>query len=221
VAVFKEAREAGFTCMYISNGNATREVLEYIRPYTEGYKIDLKSMNDKQYRKLGTKLDNVLDGIGMVYDMGFWLEIVTLIIPGFNDSNEELKEAARFIKSISPDIPWHVTAFHRDYKMKDKDNTDAKKLIQAAEIGYEEGLNYVYTGNLPGQLKKYENTYCPACHTLLIERIGFVILDYKISGAGCCPECNEKIPGIWPESRQEVKTGTANDLFNRVPRLVL
>ena len=221
MAVFKAAKKAGFTCMYISNGNATREVLEYIRPYTDGYKIDLKTMNDKSYRKLGTVLDRVLDGIRMVHEMGFWQEIVTLIIPGFNDSEDELRDAARFIASISADIPWHVTAFHKDYKMTDAANTQASTLIRAAEIGKEEGLHYVYAGNLPGMVGPHENTYCPNCQAAVIERIGYVILDYHLEADGTCPFCRKaKIPGIWPKSGDEVRIGSEADLYFRRPRMV-
>ncbi len=197
VEVFKVARQNGFRCVYISNGNCTREVLEYIRPYVDGYKIDLKTMNDKNYRKLGGVLQHVLDGIKMVYEMGFWHEIVTLIVPGFNDSIEELTDAAQYIRSVSPDIPWHVTAFHQDYKMTDPNNTDARTLIRASEIGLEAGLHYVYAGNLPGRVGPYENTYCPQCNTRLIERFGYQILQDRLSGHGTCYKCGEKIPGIW------------------------
>src|SRR5260370_22442182 len=107
VDVVKEAKRRGFTTAYISNGNATRQVLEYIRPWTNCYKIDLKSMRDKNYRSLGGKLENILNGIRMVHEMGFWLEIVTLTIPGFNDSDEELRDIATFLAGISPAIPWH------------------------------------------------------------------------------------------------------------------
>jgi pyruvate formate lyase activating enzyme len=220
VAVFKEAKAAGLTCMFVSNGNATRGVLEYIRPYTDAYKIDLKTMSDKNYRKLGAVLDHVLDGVRMVHEMGFWLEVVTLVIPGFNSSEDELREAARFLAGLSPDIPWHVTAFHKDYKMTDPDNTDAKILMRAAEIGYEEGLRYVYAGNMPGRVGRYEHTFCPECDELLIERYGYVILDYNITGAGCCPKCDTKIPGILPKAGEKVNTGTRADLFSRRPRPV-
>jgi pyruvate formate lyase activating enzyme len=220
VAVFKEAKAAGFACMYISNGNATRQVLEYIRPYTDGYKIDLKSMNDKRYRQLGAVLGHVLDGARMVYELGFWLEIVTLVVPGFNDSEAELREAAQFICSLSPDIPWHVTAFHKDYRMQDPDNTDARTLVRAAEIGYAEGLRYVYAGNLPGGVGPYEHTYCPTCQVVLIRRIGYVVLDYQLTPEGGCPECGTRIAGIWPKSKQEVRLGSAADLYMRVPRPV-
>ncbi len=195
--VFKKATQAGLRCVYISNGNATREVLEYLRPYMVGYKIDLKTMNDKNYRKLGAVLNRVLDGVKMVHEMGFWLEVVTLVVPGFNDSNEELWDAARFLVSVSPDIPWHVTAFHKDYKMTDPDNTDAKTLLRAAEIGQEAGLRYVYAGNLPGMTGTYENTYCHNCGELLVARYGYYIRSNKLAGTGRCPKCNTAIAGIW------------------------
>ncbi len=197
VDVFKAANAAGFRCVYISNGNATAEVLDYLRPHLVGYKIDLKSMNDRNYRKLGGELRKILDGIKMVHERGLWLEIVTLTIPGFNDSNEELWDAARFIASVSPDIPWHVTAFHKDYKMTDPDNTDVETLLRAAEIGQEAGLRYVYAGNLPGQVGTYENTYCHKCNELLIARYGYRILKDVLSGTGRCPKCGTSIAGIW------------------------
>ncbi len=197
VEVFKQAKKNGLRCVYISNGNATREVLEYIRPYVDGYKIDLKTMRDKNYRQLGAVLQNVLDSIQMVNAMGFWNEIVTLVVPGFNDSTEELMDAAQFIRSVSPDIPWHVTAFHSDYHMLDHDNTTVDTLIRAAEIGQEAGLHYVYVGNIPGHVGPYENTYCPKCNTLLVERYGYRILQDRLSGRGTCYKCGEKIAGIW------------------------
>lgn len=196
VEVFKLARAQGFKTAFISNGNATREVLNYLRPHLDCYKVDLKTMQDRNYRVLGAVLKNVLDTIAMAYEMGFWLEVVTLVIAGFNDSNEELKQAAEFLVSISPDIPWHVTAFHKDYKMSDPDNTPPQTLIRAAEIGYAAGLRYVYAGNLPGLVGPYENTYCPNCKTLLIERYGFAILQNRLM-IGCCPDCGYAIPGIW------------------------
>ncbi len=220
VAIFKLAKQAGLKCMYVSNGNATREVLEYIRPYTDGYKIDLKTMNDRNYRKLGMPLKGVLDSIQMVHEMGFWQEIVTLIVPGFNSSEDELCEAARFIKSVSPDIPWHVTAFHQDYKMRDPENTGVDLLIRAAEIGYEEGLHFVYAGNMPGHVGRYENTYCPNCQQLLIERYGYVILEYNITPQGTCPACQSPIPGIWPKSKDEVRVLKKQDIWFRMPRSV-
>ncbi len=199
IDVFKQAKPAGFVCGYVSNGNATPEVLDYIRPWTDLYKIDLKSFNDRNYRKLGGVLENVLDTIKMVHERGFWLEIVTLIIPGFNDSSDELKSCADFIANVSTDIPWHVTAFHQDYKMTGPDNTSVETLMRAAEIGYDAGLNFVYAGNLPGRVGRYENTFCPGCNATLIERHGFRILKNRIKD-GACPQCERKIPGAWDRS---------------------
>ena len=195
--VFREARKEGFLTGYVSNGNATPEVLDYIRPYTDLYKIDLKSFQDKNYRKLGGVLQNILKTIEMVYERGFWLEIVTLIVPGFNDSDDELKQMARFIVDISPDIPWHVTAFHQDYKMTDPENTPVGTLIRAAEIGYDAGLHYVYAGNLPGQVGDYEHTFCPGCRKPLIKRHGYRILENSLTAKGSCPSCGTNLPGIW------------------------
>ena len=196
IDIFKVARSQGFVCGYVSNGNATPEVLDYIRPWVDLYKIDLKSFNDRSYRKLGGTLQHITDSIKMVYERGFWLEIVTLVIPGFNDTDDELKQAAEFIAGVSPDIPWHVTAFHQDYNMTGPDNTGAETLFRAAEIGLSAGLNFVYAGNLPGRVGNFENTYCPRCKALLIERYGFRVVRNTIR-SGACPGCGNLIPGRW------------------------
>ncbi len=207
VAIFRLAVEQGIRCVYVSNGNATPEALAYLRPYLSGYKVDLKTMRDKQYRQLGGVLKNVLDTIRKTHELGLWVEVVTLVIPGFNDSTEELLEIGRFISSVSPDIPWHVTAFHPDYKMTDPQPTPAKTLLRAAEIGQESGLKFVYAGNLPGSLREYENTHCPGCQALLIERTGYVLHQYKITGAGTCLKCGTNIPGIWTDQPGSVQLG--------------
>jgi pyruvate formate lyase activating enzyme len=205
VSIFKLAVQQGIRCVYVSNGNATPQVLEYLRPYLSGYKVDLKTMNDKQYRQLGGVLNNVLDTIRMTHQLGLWVEVVTLVIPGFNDSTDELMDAGRFIASISPDIPWHVTAFHPDYKTTETHPTPVKTLQRAAEIGQEAGLKYVYAGNLPGSLREYENTHCPKCQMLLVERTGYVIYKYQISETGTCQKCGTKISGIWTDDPKSVK----------------
>jgi len=197
VAIFKKAVLAGMMCVYVSNGNATPEVLEYLRPYLTGMKIDLKSMQDKNYRQLGGVLKNILDTIKRVKELGLWLEVVTLVVPGFNDSTAELWEAARFLSGISPDIPWHVTAFHSDYKMSDTGNTPARSLLRAAEIGREAGLHYVYAGNLPGQVDEYETTACPTCNTALVKRTGYLVQSVSINPLGNCPHCGTTIAGVW------------------------
>ena len=196
-AVFSEAKQAGLMCAYVSNGNNTPEVMEYLRPYLDAYKVDLKSMSGKNYRSLGGTLQNTLDGIKRARDLGMWVEVVTLVIPGFNDSNEELWEAARFLAGLSPDIPWHVTGFHKDYRMTSPDNTSPQTLIRAAEIGREAGLRFVYAGNLPGHVGEYESTHCPKCNSLLIERSGYFIAKNRLTNEGQCPKCGEKIAGLW------------------------
>ena len=196
VEVFREAKSRGLRTGYVSNGNGTPEVLEYIKPWVDLYKIDLKSFSAKNYRRLGGNLDSVLETIGQVHAMGFWIEIVTLTIPDYNDSDEELTEMAEFIASVSVDIPWHVTAFHPDYKMKDRGRTPAKTLLRAIQLGKEAGLKYIYSGNLPGQVENTENTFCPGCGEVVIERMGFrVLVNRLVSGA--CPKCREPIPGRW------------------------
>ncbi|HLL77284.1 MAG TPA: AmmeMemoRadiSam system radical SAM enzyme [Pyrinomonadaceae bacterium] len=195
--VFRKARPEGFKTAFISNGNATPQVLDYLRPLTDCYKIDLKSMSDKNYRQLGGVVDNILDTVRMVHERGFWSEIVTLIVPGFNDSEDELKRAADFIASVSPDIPWHVTAYHQDYKMTENANTTAEQLVRACETGRAAGLRYVYAGNQPGRVGRWENTYCHNCDELLVERYGYVIRQARVTAEGNCPKCATRIPGVW------------------------
>lgn len=205
--VFKEACAAGLRCAMVSNGYATRETLEALAPYLSAYKIDLKSMQDRRYREMGGVLQHVLDTIRIARELGLWVEVVTLVIPGFNDSNEELWDAARYLASVSRDIPWHVTAFHPDYKMLDTAATPVKTLQRAAEIGQEAGLNFVYAGNLPGRVGSLEDTFCPQCGLRLIQRSGFAILDYRLDGVGGCPKCGAKIPGVWSPSPEKVRLG--------------
>lgn len=202
VAVFREARREGLATGFVSNGNGTPQVLDYLKPWVDLYKVDLKSFRDRQYRRLGGRLQPILETIGSLFRQGFWLEIVTLLIPGFNDSEDEVRRLAAFLAGVSPDIPWHVTAFHQDYKMTDPDNTSAEMLMAAAEIGRQEGLRYVYAGNLPGRVGDLENTRCPDCQTLLIERFGYLIMGYHLTPQGDCPSCGLAIPGRWSQSFQ-------------------
>ena len=201
VEVFREAKRLGLRTGYVSNGNGTPEVLDFIRPWIDFYKVDLKSMDDKHYRQLGGVLQNVLDTIAGIHSRGIWLEVLTLVIPGFNDSDEELTRAARFIASVSKEIPWHVTAFHPDYKMTDRGATPAATLLRACEIGTAEGLAFVYAGNVPGGVGRWENTRCPGCAETLIERRGFRVVANRLRG-GACPKCSRAIPGRW-DSRVE------------------
>ena len=197
VAVFKEAKAAGLLTSFVSNGNGTPQVLEYIRPWIDLYKVDLKSFDDRHYHELGGRIGPILDTIRRLYEMGMWLEIVTLLIPGFNDSADELCRLTEFLAEVSVDIPWHITAFHKDYKMDDPENTTAADLLRAADIGKQAGLRYIYAGNLPGQVGDLENTRCHNCSETLIRRHGYLIEDYRISTDGRCPNCHTNIPGRW------------------------
>jgi pyruvate formate lyase activating enzyme len=197
VAIFKEAKAAGLATAFVSNGNATPQVLEYLRPWVDLYKVDLKSFDEQHYHQLGGRLQPILETIRRLYAMGFWLEIVTLVIPGFNDSDQELTRLAEFLVSVSPNIPWHVTAFHKDYKMTDPDDTGPETLVRAAQIGRKAGLRYIYGGNLPGKVGDLEDTRCPNCQELLVERFGYRITDYRLTLDGRCPMCRTLIPGRW------------------------
>jgi len=199
VAVFKEAKAAGLLTGFVSNGNGTPQVLEYLRPWLDLYKIDLKGFDDRRYHELGGRIGPILDTIRRVHSMGLWLEIVTLLIPGFNDSSDELRRLTEFVASISPDIPWHVTAFHADYKMQgdDQRDTTVEDLMRAVEIGSAAGLRYIYAGNLPGSVAQWEDTRCPHCDETLIRRYGYLIADYRLTSQGSCPNCAQPIPGRW------------------------
>lgn len=197
VAVFKEAKSAGLVTGFVSNGNGTPQVLEFLRPWVDLYKVDLKSFDHGHYHELGGRIGPILETIRRVHDMGMWIEIVTLLIPDFNDSDDELRRLTEFIAGVSADIPWHVTAFHADYKMNDQRDTTVEDLLRAVEIGRNAGLRYIYAGNLPGMVEEWEDTRCPHCHETLIRRYGYLITDYRLTPEGGCPRCSTQIPGRW------------------------
>lgn len=197
VEIFRHAKAAGLSTGFVSNGNGTPEVLEYLRPWVDLYKVDLKSFDDRHYRELGGRLQPILDTIRRLHAMGIWLEIVTLLIPGFNDGDDELKRLTAFVAEVSPDIPWHVTAFHGDYRMTATPDTTAEMLLRASAIGRDAGLRYVYPGNLPGRVGDEESTHCTGCGTAVIERVGYHIRGYRLTPDGRCPECRAAIPGRW------------------------
>jgi pyruvate formate lyase activating enzyme len=197
VAIFKEARERGLSTAFVSNGNGTPRALEYLRPHIDAYKVDLKSFDDRRYRDLGGRLQPILDTIRWLHDAGVWVEIVTLLIAGFNDSEDELRGLTQFIASVSPEIPWHVTAFHKDYRMTNPADTTPDMLLRAAGIAHEAGLRYVYAGNQPGRVAELEHTNCAACGERLISRYGYLIQEYRLTADGACPRCDSRIPGLW------------------------
>jgi len=197
MAIFREARAAGLKTAFVSNGNATPEVLEYIRPHIDYYKVDLKSFDDRRYRELGGRLAPILDTIRRLHALDVWLEIVTLLVPGFNDGPDEIDRLTSFVASVSPDIPWHVTAFHQDYKMLDHRDTRDHDLLRAADIGRRNGLRFVYAGNRPGQVGDLEDTHCPGCGETVVSRLGYHVRSYTLTPDGVCPSCGTKVPGRW------------------------
>ena len=189
------ARTAGLKNIFVSNGYTGPEATRELAPYLDANNIDLKGFTDKFYKEVcGAKLQPVLDTIRLMKELGVWVEVTTLVIPGWNDSDGELTDIARFIKSLSADIPWHVTRFWPTYKMTDRSPTPHHTLVRAREIGLNEGLHYVYVGNIPGDTG--ENTLCPNCGKPVIERVGFAIRQQHMTG-GNCQHCQAPIAGIF------------------------
>jgi pyruvate formate lyase activating enzyme len=195
--VFAAARARGLLTGFVSNGHGTPEVLDYLRPVLDLYKVDLKAFRDAAYRDLGGHLQPVQDTIRGLKERGVWVEVVTLVVPGLNDDPQELRDMAAFLAGVSPSIPWHLTAFHPDYRLADRGRTPAATLARAREIGLEAGLRFVYTGNRPGVAPHSEDTLCPGCGTLLVERIGFMVTTSRLAGRGRCPQCGIEVPGVW------------------------
>jgi len=196
-AVFARAKEHGLLTGLVSNGHGTPEVLDYLRPVTDLFKVDLKAFREASYRQLGGHLRAVTETIAGILERGFWLEVVTLVVPEFNDSAEELRDMASFLAGLSRDIPWHVTAFHPDYQMTDRGRTPAATLARARAIGLDQGLRFVYAGNLPGALRHGEDTLCPGCGEVLVERVGFTVTSNRLTVSGTCSRCGTEIPGAW------------------------
>lgn len=202
------AREIGLKNVYVSNGYESRECLQYMRQFCDAINIDIKSLSPDFYAKIcgGVNIKGVLGTVVIAREMGFWVECTTLVIPGVNDSDEELDGIAHFIAVVSKDIPWHVTAFHPAYKMTDRGETPSDTLMRAWKIGKKEGLKYVYVGNVPSLENpdieiNYGNTFCPKCGKVLVER-GYMeckkcIVKVDKNGKGKCPFCRTKIAGLW------------------------
>ena len=195
----KLARKHNIKNVYVSNGYQSWESALRLSKVLDAINIDLKSFSNEFYTKVvGAKLKPVLDNIKFFYKQKVWLEITTLVIPGYNDSKKELIQIAEFIAKISPDIPWHISRFFPAYKMSDVEPTPIDTLVKAYKIGKKAGLNYVYIGNIPSspELNKYQNTYCPKCGALLIKRNAYnaEIVNLKNNR---CTKCNTKIAGIF------------------------
>lgn len=189
------AHERGIKNVFVSNGYTSPEATKKIAPFLDGNNIDLKAFTDKFYREVcGASLAPVLETIILMKKLGVWVEITTLVIPGWNDSDSELQEIARFIKGIDLEMPWHVTRFHPTFKMTDRSPTPTSTLQRAREIGMSEGLKYVFVGNIPGE--GGENTVCPQCKETVIERMGFSIMLQNLKD-GQCNNCGAAIAGVF------------------------
>ncbi|PLX51478.1 MAG: AmmeMemoRadiSam system radical SAM enzyme [Desulfobulbaceae bacterium] len=189
------AHEHDLKNVFVSNGYMAPEVSRHIAPLLDAINIDIKAFTDDFYKKIcSARLQPVLDNVRLMHELGVWLETTTLLIPGLNDSDRELQDLARFIKSVDSNIPWHVTAFYPTYKLTDRPPTPVETLRRARQIGLDEGLRHVYEGNIPGE--GGENTYCPTCGAELISRFGMHTRANHLTG-GCCNKCRETIKGIW------------------------
>jgi len=187
------AHEAGLANIYVTNGYMTEEMLEMFHPYLDAANVDLKAFRDETYRKyVGARLQPVLDAMKTMKRLGIWLEVTTLVVPGINDEEEELKDTADFVASeLGVDTPWHISRFFPAYKMTDAPPTPLETLSRAREIGLETGLHYVYVGNVPGE----ENTFCPHCGRLLVRRVSFYVTENHIHD-GRCPYCETPVAGV-------------------------
>ncbi|MGE4357007.1 MAG: AmmeMemoRadiSam system radical SAM enzyme [Candidatus Omnitrophota bacterium] len=192
--IMRLAKEKGLYNNFVTNGYMTEEVLKDAEGYLDAANVDLKSFSGDFYKKMcGAKLEGVLETIKTIKKMNIWIEITTLLIPGFNDSPEEIRKCAEFVYKLGKEIPWHITRFYPHYKMDDISPTPLETLIQAREIGLQTGLKYVYIGNVAGD--EGENTYCYNCGRVVIRRYGFQVIEYNIENS-CCRFCNVPIEGL-------------------------
>lgn len=188
------AHKEGIKNVFVTNGYTSGEAVKEIAPFLDAANVDLKSFDEDFYRKIcGAKLQPVLDNIRLYRELAIWVEVTTLIIPGYSDDEKQLRAIAEFIKGIGEDIPWHITAFYPAYKLPDVPPTTIESLRRAREIGIKAGLKYVYEGNVPGE--GGENTYCYHCGEAVITRYRFEIRENKLT-EGKCPKCKNQIDGV-------------------------
>jgi len=193
------ARAAGLKNVFVTSGYVSPEPVRQIAPHLDAVNVDLKSFRDETYRRVSRgRLAPVLEAIRLYKELGVWVEVTTLVVPGLNDSDEELREIAAFVRSVGAGVPWHVTQFHPTYRMQDRRATPVAALRRAREIGMQAGLRYVYEGNVPGE--GGENTFCHACGAALITRLSVFLRDNRIRG-GRCPHCGAAVDGVGMDGR--------------------
>jgi pyruvate formate lyase activating enzyme len=192
----KLAHAHGIKNVYVSNGFMSPETLERLTPYLDGINVDLKGFTDALYEQYsGARLEPVKRNIATIAQQtNIWIEVTTLIVPGLNDSDEELQAAATWLASVNPEMPWHLSAFHPDYQMLDRPRTGTATLERAYAIGKSAGLKFIYLGNVLDPER--ENTLCPTCGEVLIQRYGYNIRP-RWTTPGVCPKCDTRIPGVW------------------------
>jgi pyruvate formate lyase activating enzyme len=195
-AVFTEAKAQGLATALISDGNTTPEALAYMRPSADVFRVDLKGYSAEQYRALGGRLEPVLSGIREARRLGYWVEVVTLVVPGFNDDPAGLRKLGDELASIDPDIPWHINAFYPRYRMSDRPATDPAFLVNIAGTAYARGMRYVYVSNMADRLRELSHTRCPACHEVVVRRFNYATEEVRLR-EGACPACSSPVPGLW------------------------
>jgi len=194
----KLAHEKGLKNIYVTSGYETRKAIDLLAPYIDGMNIDIKSFSDEFYKEIcGARLKPVLEAAKYAHEKGIWVEITTLLIPGKNDSDEEIRAIAKFIAELDTSIPWHLSAFHPTYKMLDVPRTPESTLLRAYRIAQKEGLKYIYIGNVDNE--DYESTYCPSCSKRVIDRSGNIgqFVTNELNENGICPYCDYGLEGVW------------------------
>jgi pyruvate formate lyase activating enzyme len=198
-AVFSQARARRLTTVVVSDGNTTPEALAYLRSVTDVYRVDLKGFSEEQYVQLGGRLATVVQAIATARELGYWVEVVTLVVPGLNDDLAGLRGLARTLAAIDPAIPWHLNAFQPRYRWRDRPPPPAGLLVAVAGSAYARGLRHVYVGNVGRAVSALQHTHCPACQAVLVTRQNYAALDVRVRD-GRCPDCGANIGGIWSAS---------------------
>ncbi len=197
-AIFAEAKAHGLVTALISDGNTTPEALAYMRDVTDVYRVDLKGATNEQYKTLGGRIAPVLEAIAEAKRLGYWVEVVTLVVPSFNDAQSGLRELATRIAAIDVSIPWHLNAFVPRYKLERHRAARGFDLASAAGIAYAKGLQHVYVSNVPDEMQELGHTRCPGCHATLIERVDYRTRVNRLV-RGACGACGTKIAGLWSD----------------------